>query len=80
MFIYYYIICMAYSFIMSSFSWTRNGNAGGLGITPAMDSIVIILLCWALAPVDLVIRLGRVVHDAEEHRIRQRNIESSQRQ
>ncbi len=70
----YYIACLVYSLFMSSLSWMRNGRDGGLGITPGMDSIAIVLLCWALAPVDLFIRLMRVVKEAESYRIRKRRM------
>jgi len=56
----YYIACFIYATLMSSKTWVSQGRSGGLGITPAMDSLVIVLLSWALAPVDLVIRVIRV--------------------
>lgn len=68
----YYLCCLFYSIAMSSLTWYKNARDGGQGITPALDSLAIVLLCWALAPVDLWIRLLKVVKKAEEHRIRQR--------
>jgi hypothetical protein len=71
---YYYLVCFVYSIVMSSITWRKNGGEGGLGITPGLDVLVISLLCWALAPVDLSIRMLRVIEKAEEHRIRRRSI------
>ena len=43
---------------------------GGLGVTPAMDAIAVIMLCWALAPVDFFLTWVRVYKEAEEARRR----------
>lgn len=45
--------------------------AGGLGVTPGMDAIAVVLLCWALAPVDFFLTWVRVYREAEEARRRQ---------
>ena len=42
--------------------------AGGLGITPGLDSIAFLLMCWVLAPVDIFLTWVRVYKEAEEAR------------
>jgi hypothetical protein len=41
---------------------------GGLGVTPAMDVIVVLMLGWILAPVDFFLTWVRVYKEAEESR------------
>jgi hypothetical protein len=42
--------------------------AGGLGISPGLESIALLLMCWALAPVDLFLTWVRLYKEAEEVR------------
>jgi hypothetical protein len=69
-FINYYVICLVYCFYQTSKTWRRLGTEGGLGITPGLDSIMLILLCWALAPVDFFLRWITFYKKADESRIR----------
>jgi len=55
---------------MSARKWSRDVRAGGLGITPGLDSLAILLMCWALAPVDIFLTWVRVYKEAEEARRR----------
>ena len=41
---------------------------GGLGISPGLDTLAIVLMCWALAPVDITLTWIRLYKDAEEAR------------
>jgi hypothetical protein len=50
----------------ASKSWSKHERAGGLGITPAMDSLAIVILCWALAPVDLFFTWKRLYTEAKD--------------
>ena len=68
MFITYYLICIAYCLIMSFRKWNREVQAGGLGITPGLDTLGLLIMCWALAPVDIILTWIRVYRDAEEAR------------
>lgn len=49
----YYIICVIYCFWRLTKSWNKNVTAGGIGIAPGLDSIMIFLMAWILAPVDI---------------------------
>ena len=62
----YYLITFLYCMIMSARKWNRDVRAGGLGVTPAMDTMAIIMMCWALAPVDIFLTWVRVYKEAEE--------------
>lgn len=60
--LYYYIATFIYCAVMSVKKWNRDVLPGGLGISPGLDSIVILMLCWILAPIDIFltfIRLGK---------------------
>jgi hypothetical protein len=47
---------------------------GGLGVTPAMDALVVVVLGWVLAPVDLFLRWVKIYKEAEETRRRRTKI------
>lgn len=65
-FICYYAITFLYCIVMASRRWNKDVRAGGLGITPAMDTMAIATMCWALAPVDIFLTWVRVYKEAEE--------------
>lgn len=52
----YYLICLAYCFFMTTRSYILKNSGDPLYSTPGLDSIVIIMFCWILAPVDAFIR------------------------
>ena len=41
---------------------------GGLGISPGLDTVMLAILCWILAPVDFFITWVRLYKSAEEAR------------
>ena len=55
-------------------SWTKDAMTGGLGINPGLDTLVILIMCWALAPVDIYLRWVRLYKEAEEARRRNSKI------
>ena len=64
----YYLLCFAYCLIMSFRKWNRDIMTGGLGISPGLDSIALMLMCWVLAPVDIALTWIRLYREAEESR------------
>lgn len=64
----YYVVCFIYCVIMSVRKWNRDVMSGGLGISPGLESIALIIMCWILAPVDVFLTWVRVYKDAEEAR------------
>lgn len=65
---FYYLITFLYCIVMQARSWKRNVRDGGLGVTPGLDTIAILLMCWALAPIDIFLTWVRVYKEAEEAR------------
>jgi hypothetical protein len=72
---YYYLTCLTYCLYMSFKKWNRSVQAGGLGITPGLDTIAMLVMCWALAPVDIFLTWVRVYKEAEQARRNQTKLE-----
>ena len=66
MFWTYYVICFVYCIIMSIRKWNRDVMAGGLGISPGLESLGLLLMCWILAPIDVFLTWTRIYKEAEE--------------
>ena len=49
----YYLLTLLYCVIMQARKWNRDVRSGGLGISPGLDTMAILMMCWALAPVDI---------------------------
>ncbi len=73
----YYLLTLVYCIVMSMRKWNRDVRAGGLGITPGLDTMAILLMCWALAPVDIFLTWMRVYKEAEEARRKHADTENS---
>ncbi len=65
-FLVYYLLTLVYCIFMSARKWNRDVRAGGLGITPGLDTMAILMMCWALAPVDIFLTWVRVYKEADE--------------
>lgn len=76
-FLTYYLITLAYCLFMSFRKWNRDVRAGGLGITPGLDTMAMLIMCWALAPVDVFLTWVRVYREAEEARRNQMKLDTS---
>lgn len=71
----YYFITLIYCIIMQARRWKQDVKSGGLGISPGLDTIALLIMCWALAPIDIFLTWVRVYKEAEEARRNQdRNI------
>lgn len=68
MFWTYYIVCFVYCMIMSYRRWNRDVRDGGLGITPGLDTLGIVIMAPILAPVDIALTWIRLYREAEEAR------------
>jgi hypothetical protein len=53
---------------MSIKKWNRDVMSGGLGISPGIESMGLIIMCWILAPVDVFLTWVRLYKEAEEVR------------
>jgi len=68
MFWTYYLFCLTYCLIMSVKKWNRDAMSGGLGISPGLDTLGVLIMCWILAPVDITLTWIRLYKEAEEAR------------
>ena len=68
MFFTYYLICLVYCLYMSFKKWNRDVRAGGLGISPGLDTLALLIMCWVLAPIDIFLTWVRLYKEAEEAR------------
>jgi hypothetical protein len=68
MFWTYYLFCLTYCLIMSVKKWNRDAMSGGLGISPGLDTLGVLIMCWILAPVDITLTWIRLYKEAEEVR------------
>ena len=76
-FLNYYLITLAYCLYMSFRKWNRDVRVGGLGISPGLDTMAMLIMCWALAPVDILLTWVRVYKEAEEARRNQMKLDTS---
>ena len=68
-FVIYYVISIVYCFYQLNKKYKVRGV--DYGSSPEMDAIMVLIMAWVLAPVDVSITWIRMVRDAEEARIRQ---------
>ena len=70
--IVYYIICIIYCFYQLNRKYINRGVE--YGTSPELDSIMVLVMAWVLAPIDVSITWIRMVKEAEEARRRQETI------
>ena len=59
----YYIICVIYCFYQLNKKYKTRGI--DYGISPEMDSIMVLVMAWVLAPVDISLTWIKMVRDNE---------------
>ena len=64
----YYVICIVYCFYQLNKKYTNRGVE--YGTSPELDSIMVLVMAWVLAPIDVSLTWIRMVKEAEEARIR----------
>ncbi len=64
----YYIICIIYCFYQLNKRYKRDGLEYS---SPELDSIMVLIMAWILAPVDISLTWIRMVKEAEQARINQ---------
>jgi hypothetical protein len=65
----YYVICIVYCFYQLNKKYKSRGV--DYGTSPELDSIMVLVMAWVLAPIDVSITWIRIVKEAEEAKIRQ---------
>ena len=67
--IVYYIICIIYCFYQLNKKYQNRGV--DYGTSPELDSIMVLVMAWILAPIDVSLTWIRMVQEAEAAKIRQ---------
>jgi hypothetical protein len=65
----YYIICIIYCFYQLNKKYKSRGV--DYGTSPELDSIMVLVMAWVLAPIDVSLTWIRMVREAEQARINQ---------
>jgi len=65
----YYVICIVYCFYQLNKKYKTKGI--NYGTSPEMDAIMVLMMAWVLAPVDVSMTWIRMVKEAEQARINQ---------
>lgn len=73
MLVSYYIICIIYCFYQLSKKYNTRGL--DLGTSPELDSIMVLVMAWVLAPVDVSLTWIRMFKEAEQARINQSKLD-----
>jgi hypothetical protein len=71
MFLTYYILCVIYCFYQLFVKLNHRYDKGPTGNSPELDSIMVLMMAWVLAPIDVSLTWIRWYREAEEARIRQ---------
>jgi hypothetical protein len=71
MFWTYYAICVIYCFYQLFTKYQNRYNEGMIGLSPGLDSIMVVMMAWVLAPIDVSLTWIRWYREAEEARRRQ---------
>ena len=71
MFWTYYAICVIYCFYQLFTKYQSRYNDGMIGLNPGLDSIMVVMMAWVLAPIDVSLTWIRWYKDAEQARINQ---------
>ena len=75
MFLTYYIICVIYCFYQLFVKLSHRYDSGPTGVSPELDAIMVLVMAWILAPIDVSLTWIRMVKEGEEARIRQSKFE-----
>jgi hypothetical protein len=71
MFWTYYVICVIYCFYQLFTKYQERYNEGMIGLNPGLDSVMVMMMAWVLAPIDVSLTWIRWYKDAEQARINQ---------
>jgi len=75
MFWTYYVICVIYCFYQLFRNLNKRYDNTPGGGSPELDSIMVLVMAWILAPIDVALTWIRWVKEAEEARRRQIDIQ-----
>ena len=72
MFLTYYVICVIYCFYQLNKRYKRSGTEYN---SPELDAIMVVVMAWVLAPVDVSLTWIKYYKEAEQARINQMKID-----
>jgi hypothetical protein len=75
MLIGYYLICVIYCFYQLFKNLNKRYDGSVTAQSPELDTIMVIVMAWILAPIDVALTWVRWVKEAEEARRRQNKFE-----
>ena len=67
----YYVICVIYCFYQLFKNLNKRYDVSPTGGSPELDAIMVVVMAWVLAPVDVSLTWIRWYKDAEQARINQ---------
>jgi hypothetical protein len=62
----YYLVCAVYCFYKMIKRWNKDCMPGGLGISPGLDTVMLIFMVPILAPIDIILTWVRLYKESEE--------------
>lgn len=65
MFLTYYVICVAYCFYQLYKNYNRRYDTNGIGASPELDTVMVMVMAWILAPVDVSLTWIRWYREAQ---------------
>lgn len=68
MLLIYYVICIFYCFYQLFNKYNDRYNDGMIGMSPGLDSIMVLVLAWILAPIDFALTWINWYKRAEQKR------------
>jgi len=71
----YYLICVVYCFYQLFSKYKQRYDGSVTSNSPELDTIMVIVMAWVLAPIDISLTWIRWVREAEEARRRQSKID-----
>ena len=75
MLIAYYLICVVYCFYQLFSKYKQRYDGSVTANSAELDTIMVIVMAWVLAPIDISLTWIRWVREAEEARRRQTNLD-----
>ena len=72
MLVAYYVICIIYCFYQLNVKYKQRGVEYS---SPELDALMVLVMAWILAPIDVSLTWIRMVKEGEEARIRQNKYE-----
>ena len=75
MFITYYLICIIYCYYQLFVKLNHRYDDGPTGNSPELDAIMVLVMAWVLAPIDMSLTWIRWYKEAEQARINQSKLD-----